>query len=717
MIRARSGRGRRRAMRQVLAMLVLALGLLIVPSSAWAGPKWCQDQRAPDPVPPGFGTSALMADPQGAAQHIYESQLNEQYSPRELGSSGLYQQRGMIWHVAVTEDCFDPHRYSFWDAIYNPIWNTSLEINNFAMNAYMVASSDTILLSFEELITEVTEQLRDSIWRPLIPAMVVIGALTLGWYAFIRKQVTLTLQGAVWMVASTAIGMYMLFAPAQVLAFASALTTGAGGLVNNAISNVTVSGMTERCPGDAERPQQADDEPLSMYAARKNAQMVWEGLMCRPWMAGLVGTSEEANAISEEHGMALLQASTITYEEMENGSYLDLREEKMSQYVEIGREIRGEEVEGDAWAGPPEFQVFTGDNGSHRLGVASGALVGSLTGGLLVLVASMALIVFKLTFVVLFLLAPIFLLIGIHPGYGRIVLQRWAVLTFGFLVKQVVVMLLLSLLILMLGVIMGMGLPFLLQLMMMIGLMIGAFFAWRPLWSILSNANMQPANGTPSMPAPLRKLGRTLAKTTVAAATGGSALAAMTGLPYAGGGRGRAGAARGLGRRMHRGAAGASAGAPAGLKAAELDPRWGKVLDARRETDGDNGEVRMRRGGVVGRMRDAAGVRPTGEAWRRDNPVLAGWEAHRWSGMSPQQRREAVKHARQDPQGYVRALQAERTSWAAQAREAGPDAPPPLTPHQKHRVRKAEKVIVKGDQKRADSWARRGGPARVRGRR
>src|SRR5699024_3142744 len=91
---------------------------------------------------------------------------------------------------------------------------------------------------------------------------------------------------------------------------------------------------------------------------------------------------------------------------------------------------------------PSVYPLFSGEDQGSRLGVATLALFASVFAGGLVLAGSVALIVLKIAFLLLFLLAPIFLLIGIHPGYGRTVLLRWVEMMIGFLLKQIFIVLL-----------------------------------------------------------------------------------------------------------------------------------------------------------------------------------------------------------------------------------------------------------------------------------
>src|SRR5699024_11435032 len=99
--------------------------------------------------------------------------------------------------------------------------------------------------------------------------------------------------------------------------------------------------------------------------------------------------------------------------------------EKQNEYENIASDIQEYY--------PSVYPVFSGEEQGNRLSVATLALFSSVFSGGLILAGSVALIVLKIAFLLLFILAPIFLLIGIHPGYGRTVLLRWVEMLICFL--------------------------------------------------------------------------------------------------------------------------------------------------------------------------------------------------------------------------------------------------------------------------------------------
>ena len=55
------------------------------------------------------------------------------------------------------------------------------------------------------------------------------------------------------------------------------------------------------------------------------------------------------------------------------------------------------------------------------------------------LLIALTLIILKLGFLLLLVAGPFFLIVGIHPGFGRVVAIRWFEMLVGVLLKQVAV--------------------------------------------------------------------------------------------------------------------------------------------------------------------------------------------------------------------------------------------------------------------------------------
>src|SRR5690606_27658037 len=131
------------------------------------------------------------------------------------------------------------------------------------------------------------------------------------WYGLIRKRVTLTVESTIWMVMATALGLWILVNPGNVLSLASGLVNSGSNLVNSAVAKVSYSGGTVACPAGAEEVTQADWESDSDFAVRKNSDMLWSSLVCQPWVAGVFGSGDLGESAAEYYAVDLLAAQGI----------------------------------------------------------------------------------------------------------------------------------------------------------------------------------------------------------------------------------------------------------------------------------------------------------------------------------------------------------------------------------------------------------------------
>ena len=60
----------------------------------------------------------------------------------------------------------------------------------------------------------------------------------------------------------------------------------------------------------------------------------------------------------------------------------------------------------------------------------------ALVAGLLILLIALTLIVLKLGFLLLLVAGPFFLIVGTHPGFGRVIAIRWFEMLVGVLMKS-----------------------------------------------------------------------------------------------------------------------------------------------------------------------------------------------------------------------------------------------------------------------------------------
>src|SRR5262249_37746957 len=86
--------------------------------------------------------------------------------------------------------------------------------------------------------------------------------------------------------------------------------------------------------------------------------------------------------------------------------------------------------------GPGTHALFQGKKWTTRLEIGFAALFAALLAGVLVLLIAITLILLKLGFLLLLVAGPFFLIVGTHPGFGRVIALRWGELLIGVLLKS-----------------------------------------------------------------------------------------------------------------------------------------------------------------------------------------------------------------------------------------------------------------------------------------
>ena len=136
------------------------------------------------------------------------------------------------------------------------------------------------------------------------------------------------------------------------------------------------------------------------------------------------------------------------------------------------------------------YSLFQGDQWTTRLEIGFEALFAAVAAGLLVLLIALTLIILKLGFLLLLVAGPFFLIVGIHPGFGRVVAIRWFEMLVGVLLKQVAVALTLSVLLYCYSLIMGttdQALPWALKIMMIALVTVAVFIYRKPFQHLFSS--------------------------------------------------------------------------------------------------------------------------------------------------------------------------------------------------------------------------------------
>jgi hypothetical protein len=587
----------------------------------------------PDPEPADSGIDALAAPPASGRQ------------PATL--YGEYGVAGDSW-AATNLQCSDMTSL-IGNNVAGMVFDAAKSIDRVTITVYQAAAGNGILSWLRNVTDRLISALGSAIYFPYVALVVIIGAIWLAWQGLIRKRGTRTVEGTVWMVVACAAAIFLIGRPADVTGLGTDVSDGMTQALNAAFARLPSPGPSSCVPVGKNDPQvRAADYAYTSgnSVVAQNANQLWTVLVCEPWLAGEFGTTSYAQpgdrpTAINKYGRQLLWAQAIAMNEKPTQSLIRA---KQATYAGIASSIQR--------SYPGIYPLFQGNQWTTRLEIAFAALFAAVVAGLLVLLISVTLILLKLGFLLLLIVGPFFLLVGTHPGFGRVVAVRWLELLVGVLLKQAAVALVLSVLLYCYALIMGTSgsaLPWALKVLMIALVTVAAFLFRRPFQHLFSAVGYGVIGSRERSDAELARAGAAARENAIGAATAVPAFAAYRAARWA---RRNPGQATGV-------AAAAATGGGTGVATAATAAARG--LAGKAANGGQNGAgTAGAADGVNGSARAAAADGATGGAGSADGaPALDG--------------------APPSFEGSGRAgLGGRRRAWAAAAGNDAAGEPPPL---------------------------------------
>jgi len=338
-------------------------------------------------------------------------------------------------------------------------------LDRMTITVYQSAAGEGIVGWLQNVTDHLVSGLGKAIYFPYVAVVVILAAIWLAWQGLIRKRGTRTIEGTIWMVLACAAAIWLIGRPADFTGLGKGVSDGISTTLNTAFANLPSPGQSSCLPVSGHDPQ-ISRSSFSYTSSRtvvdQNANELWTVLVCKPWLAGEFGTtavaaSGKATPVSA-YARQLLWAQAMAVNERPTTALISA---KQAAYRGIAQTMNTKD--------PSAYPLFQGKEWTTRLEIAFAALLAALVAGVLVLLISVTLILLKLGFLLLLIVGPFFLLIGTHPGFGRVVAVRWFEMLVGVLLKQAAVALALSVLLYCYALIMGTAdavLPWALKILM-----------------------------------------------------------------------------------------------------------------------------------------------------------------------------------------------------------------------------------------------------------
>ena len=399
------------------------------------------------------------------------------------------------------------------------VFDAAKSLDRVTITVYQSAAGEGILGWLQHVTDKLITSLGKAIYFPYLAVVVILGAIWLAWQGLIRKRGTRTIEGTIWMIAACAAALFLIGKPADVTGLGRDVSDGISQALNVAFAKLPSPGPSSCVPvqkGDPNVQPSTYSYTSGSTVVDQNADELWTVLVCKPWLVGEFGTSVYTTGAGKPtlvntYGRSLLWAQAIAANEKPTPA---LMQAKQAAYAGIASSIQAND--------PSVYPLFQGNEWTTRLEVAFAALFAAVVAGVLVLLIAVTLILLKLSFLLLLIVGPFFLLIGVHPGFGRVVALRWVEMLIGVLLKQAAVALVLSLLLYCYSLIMGASdavLPWALKILMIALVTVAAFIYRRPFQHLFSAVGYGMIGSQERAEVDLARAGATARANTMHAAT------------------------------------------------------------------------------------------------------------------------------------------------------------------------------------------------------
>ncbi len=418
----------------------------------------------PQPESATGGLDALVKPPAGGA--ALATPYNE------------YGMAGQFW-AATDLQCSDMTSLIGND-VAGMLFDFAKAIDRVTITVYQSAAGEGVLGWLQGVADHLISSLGNAIYFPYVAVVVILAAIWLAWQGLIRKRGTRTIEGTLWMVLACAAAIWLIGRPADFTGLGKGVSDGISTALNTAFAHLPTPGQASCLPvspGDPQISPASYSYTAGPTVVDQNANELWTVLVCKPWLDGEFGTTAYATGHGRPtpvntYARGLLWAQAIAVNEKATPALVTA---KQDAYAGIARSIQ----QNDAAV----FPLFQGKEWTTRLEIAFAALLAAVVAGLLVLLISVTLILLKLGFLLLLIVGPFFLLVGTHPGFGRVVAVRWFEMLIGVLLKQAAVALALSVLLYCYALIMGTSdavLPWALKILMITLVTVAVFIYRKP---------------------------------------------------------------------------------------------------------------------------------------------------------------------------------------------------------------------------------------------
>jgi hypothetical protein len=476
----------------------------------------CQPS-VPTPEPATGGIDALISPPGSAGNSAAGPvpTIGGHKTPTLYDSYGM---AGQSW-AAFDLQCSDMASL-VGNNIAGVVFDAAKALDRVTITVYQSAAGEGILSWLTGAVDRLVTSLGNAIYFPYLAPVVILGAIWLAWQGLIRKRASRTIEGTLWMVVACAAAIWLIGRPADFTGAGKAISDGVTQALNVAFAKLPAPHQSSCVPIGHTDPQSPSQGNFNFSSGTSivdtNANELWTVLVCKPWLDGEFGTTaytvgKGAPTVVNTYGRQLLWSQAIAANEKPTTNVIQA---KQDAYTGLAASLKQHD--------PGTYALFQGKQWTTRLEIGFAALFAALLAGVLVLLIAITLILLKLGFLLLLVAGPFFLIVGTHPGFGRVIALRWGELLIGVLLKSAAIAIVLSVLLYAYSLIMGTSdavLPWALKILMISLVTVAVFIYRKPFTHLFSAVGYGVIGSRDRADVHLARAGSTAARNTVDAAT------------------------------------------------------------------------------------------------------------------------------------------------------------------------------------------------------
>lgn len=541
----------------------------------------------------------------------------------------------------------------------NQMFNVSKMLTAIGTATYSAAYDAKIMDDFTTAIAGVIEGsngnngLRNALYLEFLGLMLMLGALYLAWVGLVKRQSSTAGSAALWMVGSVIVGSLIIYNPTIIPRAANATVDAVTGAIMTGTTGLAVPNGQSEKDSLCYLPTSAESDSQKRITRIVECSL-WSAFIYTPWVSGQFGTSPSQDlsaGLNTPEPVQIGSGKTISNNwalyQLEQQS-LDLHSlaTKRGSMISSKQNNWGHVRDHMAQNQPELWESWSGREEGARLGVSALAAVASIGGLAVIVTLSVLMIVYQIGLALLMFVAPLFLLVGAHPGFGRGIALRWAEMLAEIVAKRIFLAALLGVMVAFYTIVLGgantqnANYEYGVSMIMVIALSIAGLAYRKTLMEAFTNIRFGGTqSGIERNPQSMRQTGSIIAGAATGLVTGGVG-AAKVAAAAGGGGAGVAAAVRTMAKS---GMEGAQRGAYA------MSPRAAVAGSVRAGSRTAKAEVAA----IQGKKR--------AEAEARERMLEEAY--------SENARLDAARAAERDPSTYVRQREAEQRQRAQEVNE------------------------------------------------